>query len=178
MMFENIERIPDVVLLEERIMLPEGPGVFRLNDVCVETVPGADSLAVALTASATPVRKIRLRWHFASRLRARVLGDAWERSYADLAWQTILPWQTLPWYALVHADNVTAGWGVEGRPAAICSWQIDPEGGTLWVDVRGGGDGVLLNGRRLLAAEVVCREYSAQKQIDAFLFRVYNGRDK
>ena len=165
MMFENIERIPDVVLLEERIMLPEGPGVFRLNDVCVETVPGADSLAVALTASATPVRKIRLRWHFASRLKARVLGDAWERSYADLAWQTILPWQTLPWYALVHADNVTAGWGVKVRPSAICSWQIDPEGVTLWLDVRCGGVGVELEGRRLIAAEIVSREYD---QISAF----------
>lgn len=158
-MFENIQRTPDVVMLGERTMLPEAPGTFRLGDVCVDTVPGPEALAVFLTASVTPVQKVRLRWHFGTRLKARVLGDAWERSYADLSWQNILPWQTLPWYALVHADGVTTGWGVRVRPAAVCSWQVDPEGVTLWLDVRCGGMGVELGGRRLCAAEVVSREY-------------------
>lgn len=108
-MLENIQRTPDVVMLGERTMLPETPGTFRLGDVCVDTVPGPEALAVFLTATVTPVQKVRLRWHFGTRLKARVLGDAWERSYADLSWQNILPWQTLPWYVLVHADGVTAG---------------------------------------------------------------------
>ncbi len=144
----------------------------------VETVPAADALAVYVTSRSAPVKKARLRWHFQRRLKGQVLGDAWERSYGDLGWQHLTPYQTLPWYALVSEGDACVGFGVKVRPAAICSWQIDPEGVTLWLDVRCGGDGVLLNGRRLLAAEVVCREYSAQKQIDAFLFRVYNGRDK
>ncbi len=140
---------------------------FALDDVSVETVPGAEELSVYVTAQSTPVKKVRLRWHFQSRLRGQALGDAWERSYADLGWQHITPYQTLPWYALVNQGDVTVGYGVKVRPAAICSWQIDPEGVTLWLDARCGGEGVRLNGRRLLAARVVCREYSGIRSFEA-----------
>ncbi len=160
-MFENIQRCPDVVMIEEKQAFPaEGrENAFAAGDVLVETVPGAEALSVFVTAEKTPVRKVRLRWIFKSRLRGQVLGDAWERSYGDLGWQHLMPWQTLPWYALVSQGEETLGCGVKVRPGAICSWQIDPVGITLWLDVRCGGEGVCLNGRRLAAAQVVCREY-------------------
>ena len=160
-MFENIQRIPDVVMVENDPAQPDEmkAGCFRYKDVCVETKCEDDRLAVWVTAGDSPLCKVRLRWHFAGRLRGQVLGDAWERSYGDLAWHNILPYQTLPWYALVKQANGTTGYGVRVRPAAICSWMIDTEGITLWLDVRCGGEGVLLAGRRLLAAEVVCRNY-------------------
>ena len=168
-MFENIQRTPDVVMIEEKQASSAvgNEGVFALNDVSVETVPGTEELSVYVKAQSTPVKKVRLRWHFQSRLKGQVLGDAWERSYADLGWQHITPYQTLPWYALVNQRDVTIGYGVNVRPAAICSWQIDPEGVTLWLDVRCGGEGVRLNGRRLLAAQVVCREYSGIRSFEA-----------
>ena len=160
-MFENIQRMPDVVMIEEKQAHPaaEKDRVFSVDDIAVEPVPDGECLSVYVTAQRTPVKKVRLRWHFEKRLKGQVLGDAWERSYADLGWRHIAPYRTLPWYALVNQGDDTVGYGVKVRPGAICSWQIDPEGITLWLDVRCGGEGVLLGGRRLLAAQVLCREY-------------------
>ena len=168
-MFENIQRIPDVVMIgEEQAPRAEGTeNYFVLEDVAVETVPAGDCLEVYVTAKTTPVRKVRLRWHSANRLKGQVLGDAWERSYGDMGWQSVTPYQTLPWYALVSTGDTTAGYGVKVRPGAICSWQVDPEGVTLWLDLRCGGEGVLLNGRKLQAAQVVCREYAGIRSFEA-----------
>ena len=85
-MFEQIQRIPDMVTIEEREARPEAgkQGCFRLGDVTVRTEPGEGAMPVLISAGETPVRKVRLRWHTGKRLRGRVLGDAWERSYADL----------------------------------------------------------------------------------------------
>ena len=168
-MFENIQRIPDVVMIgeEQARQAEDAVNIFALKDAAVETVPAGDCLEVYVTAETTPVRKVRLRWHSGSCLKGRVLGDAWERSYGDMGWQSVTPYQTLPWYALVNADDTTAGYGVKVRPGAICSWQIDPEGVTLWLDLRCGGEGVLLNGRKLRAAQVVCREYTDIRSFEA-----------
>ena len=168
-MFEDIQRVPDAVMVGEQQARPaaEAGNRFSLEDVSVETIPDADGLSVFVTAHNTPVKKVRLRWHFGERMRGQVLGDAWERSYGDLSWQHVTPYQTLPWYALVNRENDTVGYGVMVRPAAVCSWQIDPEGITLWLDVRCGGEGVRLNGRRLPAARVVCRKYSGIRPFEA-----------
>ena len=166
-MFENIQRTPDVVMIEEKQAVLQSEGLFCLDDVSVQTVHQDDRLSVYVSSTSSPVKKVRLRWHFAKRLKAQILGDAWERSYGDLNWQNVTPYQTLPWYALLSQGETTAGYGVKVRPAAICSWQIDPEGATLWLDLRSGGEGVLLNGRKLLSAEVVCREYSEIRPFDA-----------
>lgn len=168
-MFENVQRTPDVVMIEgKQAVKPTGSdGMFCLDDVFVQTILREDRLLVYVTAQTVPLKKIRLRWHFAKRLKGQVLGDAWERSYADLGWQPVNPYRTLPWYALIDQGGVTAGYGVKVRPAAVCSWQIDPEGATLWLDLRCGGEGVILDGRKLLAAEVVCRKYSGIRPFEA-----------
>ena len=168
-MFENIQRTPDVVMIETKQASQQNgsEGMFCLGDVSVQTIQHEDRLTVTVTSLTTPVKKIRLRWLFSDRLKGQVLCDAWERSYGDLGWQNVTPYQTLPWYALVNRDDVTAGYGVKVRPAAICSWQIDPEGATLWLDLRCGGDGVLLNGRKVTAADVVFREYNGIRPFDA-----------
>ena len=163
---EGINRIPDVVMIEEA-QATGRDGVFSLGDVCVETVCEADRVVVYLSAQTSDVKKVRLRWHFSQRLKGQVLGDAWERSYADLGWQNITPYQTLPWYTLVQSGDTVTGYGVRVRPAAICSWQVDPEGITLWLDVRCGGDGVQLRGRRLRVADVVSRVYTGVRTFEA-----------
>ena len=68
-MFENIQRTPDVVMIEEKqaLSVDGNEGVFALNDVSVETVPGTEELSVYVMAQSTPVKKVRLRWHFQSR---------------------------------------------------------------------------------------------------------------
>lgn len=166
-MFENIQRVPDIVMVESQPAVRTGEDLFTLGGVSVRTLLQGDSLSVRITAPETPVRKIRLRWYFANRLKAQVLGDAWERSYGDLGWQNIMPWQSLPWYVLIHANSCTAGYGVKVRPAAVCSWQIDPEGATLWLDVRCGGMGVELGNRELPAAEIISREYPELSSFEA-----------
>ena len=159
--FETIKRAPDAVEVESRAAVGNDidHGKFCLKDVTVEAKAGKDGLEISVAAEKTPVSRVRLRWHFGEKLRGRVLGDAWERAYADLEWETITPWHTLPWYCLVNDGTSTVGYGVKTRAGAICSWQIDPEGVTLKLDVRCGGDGVLLNGRVLHAATVVSELY-------------------
>ncbi|MBQ1492709.1 MAG: alpha-galactosidase, partial [Blautia sp.] len=128
---------------------------YTLRDIQVRISLEEALLRIFVTAESSPVTKIRLRWLFPEGLHGTVLGDAWERSYGDLCWQTMLPYKTHPWYFLLKNEEGTYGYGVKVRPKALCSWQIDPSGITLWLDLRSGGDGVLLSGRTLCAAEVV-----------------------
>jgi alpha-galactosidase len=82
------------------------------------------------------------------------MGDAWERSYGDLAWRNIEPERILPWYFLATDGSATAGCGVRTGAAAFAFWQVDPSGVSLWLDVRSGGCGVDLGDRRLEVASI------------------------
>ena len=158
-MFESVIRYPDVVIIDNTEAHSSSGGLFSVRDIVVETLLKDGRLEVSLSSQDTPVSRVRLRWHFAEKLRGQVLGDAWERAYGDLEWKNITPWQTLPWYALVYHGNHAAGYGVMVRPGALCGWQLDPEGATLCLDVRNGGCGVQLNGRTLLVVRVVFEAY-------------------
>ena len=87
-MFENIQRTPDVVMIETKQASQQNgsEGMFFLGDVSVQTIQHEDRLTVSVTSLTTPMKKIRLRWLFSDRLKGQVLGDAWERSYGDLGW--------------------------------------------------------------------------------------------
>ena len=165
-MFDTIQRNPDIVIINGIEAWQKSPsGRYDVEGISVETELQGDRLSVYLSAKSTQVKRVKLRWHLAEKLRGRVLGDAWERAYGDLEWQSINPFRSLPWYVLVHDGGDTVGYGVMVRPRAMCAWQLDPEGVTLCLDVRNGGDGVILNGRRLLAARVVSKVCTG---IDAF----------
>ena len=168
-MFESILRTPDHVLINGVTAYGNhmDSGSYSYKDIVIETRKEQDCLKVSLTAQTTPVSEIRLRWHFKERVRGQVLGDAWERAYADLGWKGLTPYQTLPWYFLITLGELTAGYGVMVRPGAICSWQMDPEGITLKMDVRNGGCGVQLGGRTLEAASVVSRIYTGMSAFEA-----------
>ena len=168
-MFESILRTPDVVLVNGNIADENhiDKSVFTLQDVRVETRRQHEQLIIYVTAENTPVSHVRLRWHFRKKLHGQILGDAWERAYADLGWTGVTPYQTLPWYCLIHLGGMTAGYGVMVRPGALCSWQADPEGITLKMDVRSGGSGVELGGRKLHAATVVNSVYTGMSAFAA-----------
>lgn len=162
-MFETILRHPDWVMVQQeqgewKAEHPEG--LCRKQDVQIETILVDGKLSVWLTAEQTPVRLLRLRWNFREPLQGVLLGDCWERGYGNMQWQTIVPHRAMPWYFLCEHNGETAGYGVRVRPGAMCFWQADPAGISLWLDVRNGGTGVILSGRRLLAAEAVCRTYT------------------
>jgi len=63
----------------------------------------------------------------------------------------------MPWYAATHDGAATHAYGVRTGARALCFWQIDPQGISLWADVRSGGVGVELGTRALDVCDVVCR---------------------
>jgi alpha-galactosidase len=63
----------------------------------------------------------------------------------------------MPWYFLASDNNVTRACGVKTGASAICYWQVDAAGVSLWLDISNGGLGVHLGSRRLLAATVIMR---------------------
>lgn len=86
------------------------------------------------------------------------MGDAWERSYGDLAWRSFVPERVMPWYFATYDGSSTHGYGVRTGAAAFCFWQLDPRGISLWLDVSNGGSGVLLGQRELHTATVLTRQ--------------------
>lgn len=121
----------------------------------LRVTPSAQGVEVALTAPTLPVHHVHLRWRASLPVETLVLGDAWERSYADLAWLPMRAERVLPWYFLCTDNTITQGAGVKTGPAALAFWQVDGEGISLWLDVRNGGNGVLLGQRTLPLATVV-----------------------
>ena len=107
-------------------------------------------------AAASTVARVVLRWRQPTPAAARVLGDAWERSYGELEWRAVRPEQVLPWTALVHDPNtgLANGFGVEVRGGAFAFWQIDSLGVTLTLDVRSGGAAVHPGDRAIHAATI------------------------
>ncbi|HSI85343.1 MAG: hypothetical protein ACAI35_17595 [Candidatus Methylacidiphilales bacterium] len=117
------------------------------------------SSQITIASPDTGLKSVHLRWNFPVPCTdLRILGDAWERGYGDLHWGAIQPERVLPWYFMVTdslSRSNTHGVGVRTQPDALCWWRVDPQGVSLWLDVRNGGSGVLLGERVLHAAEIV-----------------------
>lgn len=114
-------------------------------------------LAIFANAPNAALTRIRLRWHGAFPQDWRYLGDHWERSYGDLEFRGLAGDRLMPWYFLATSGSITHACGVKTGASAICYWQVDAAGITLWLDVANGGSGVRLGNRRLHAATVVGR---------------------
>jgi len=162
--FADVLRSPDSIVVQtqpngpDRTLHATGGGRWEDADVIVGCTPGANLLLVQLTASSSAVRRLRLRWNARLDGVERVLGDAWERGYGDLEWRGFVPDRVMPWYVATSDAGTTHGYGVRTGAAALCFWQIDPQGLTLWADVRSGGAGVELAGRTLTVCDVVSRQ--------------------
>ena len=126
----------------------------------IEVLFGARTVEanVVLHAPVVHVQRLHLRWLRSVPQQAIVLGDAWERSYGELAWLPLTADRPLPWYMLLHHAGKTAGAGVKTGAAAFAFWQADQEGISLWLDVRNGGNGVMPGKRELRLAAVVQHE--------------------
>jgi len=113
------------------------------------------------------VRFLKMRWDYKIPKKAKFLGDAWERGYGDLEWRGMVGSRFMPWYFLASLPKKNICFGVKTRPSAMCCWQADPEGVTLIMDVRCGGEGVALNGRTLHVAQVICMEMGGMSSFKA-----------
>ena len=160
--FPDLRRPPDGVGVQTAAgiqrMDADGTGRWRLADTVVTVEPAADALRVRLASPATAIERIHLRWREPLPDAPLLLGDAWERGYGDLEWRGLVPDRAMPWYFAVRDGETTNAHGVRTGARAFCFWYADPEGVSLWADVRSGGAGVQLGDRALDVCDVVSRE--------------------
>lgn len=147
-------RLPDSIELV-------GENGKMLSASCVELAFNGKMVVPRVTADETPLCFLILKWRLGDGEHpenpVRVLGDAWERGYGDLAWRGIEPHRSMPWYFLTYDEKTgkTEGFGVKVRPAAMCFWRYAGAELVLYADIRSGGRGVVLGGRTLDVCEVV-----------------------
>lgn len=146
--------------------------------VCNDVKIMVEGTRIFLEAEDTPVKYVRLRWNLTEEEKRpdsiKIMGDFYECEHGILGWRPIMPDRFMPWYFMVSngsdansdiSGRFTECFGVKVQPAAIINWQYDGAGITLWCDVRNGGAGILLGGRKLLVCELVFCEY---RDITAF----------
>ena len=132
---------------------------YNLDDINVNLNQDNEYLAIFLTAQTSKVKWIKLRWNNLSwDKNVRFLGDAWERGYGDMEWKGMNPNRFMPWYFCAKSEAKSICYGVKVRPSAMCFWQVDSLGMTLFLDVRCGGSGVNLKGRVIKLADVIACE--------------------
>lgn len=118
-----------------------------------------DGILSAYAADTAP-QEITLRFPFELPQDTLLLGDAWERGYGNLGWKHLPQVGEMPWYFLAYANGKTYAFGVKTQPNALCWWTVDGVSVTLHADISCGADPVQLNGRTLVACEVVAEEYT------------------
>ncbi len=162
--FVDLMRAPDIMRLfagtTEIALAKNGANTWSGNGVDVHLEPAAGHQQLRLHAT-RDVSRIHLRWNADLSAVVRVLGDDWERSYADLEWRGEAPNRVMPWYFMAHDGHATHGYGVRTMPSAFCFWTTDVSGISLWADVGNGGGPVQLAGRTLAVCDIVSRRGSA-----------------
>jgi alpha-galactosidase len=160
--FLDLGRPPDRVVVQTstaELALRHAAGERWSTDdgIVVTTLPQAGVLRLSLASPAVAIRRVQLRWRGNLRDVRRIVGDAWERGYGDLEWRAWVPDRAMPWYFATHDGARTHAYGVRTGPRAFCFWQVDPQGISLWADVRSGGSPLQLGARTLDVCDVVCR---------------------
>ncbi|WP_353948990.1 hypothetical protein ABNN70_05385 [Sporolactobacillus sp. Y61] len=153
---------------DDRISKIYKEGARYFNDVQVDIQCDPRHADVFVTASKASVKYLKLRWNTVKLSKsAKFLGDEWERAYGYMGFRGMIPNRIMPWYFLMSEDNKTSGYGVMVQPSAMCFWQIDTSGVTLFLDLRNGGSGVALQGRKLKAATIIARSYENVSSFEA-----------
>ncbi len=159
--FLDLQRAPDAVMAQtttgDRQLTRLAGGRWTNAGIVVTAVERSGAVRVDLSAPAVAVKRLHLRWRGALTATRLILGDAWERGYGDLEWRGWVPDRVMPWYVATYDGSRTHAYGVRTGARALCFWQVDPEGISLWADVRSGGVGVQLGDRVLEVCDVVCR---------------------
>jgi len=154
----DILRIPDYIKIDAEIS--QGSE----NDCEVRFDVSEDEVKVFVKANKSYPRAVVLRWYGDilgkdAIMPVRIMGDTFERGYGDFEWRNIVPDRYMPWYFFLYNGARTTAYGVKVRPNSFCSWQCDDKGISLILDVRCGGEGVMLCGRELHSATIVSKTY-------------------
>jgi alpha-galactosidase len=174
--FVDLTRAPDSVTAQtadgDLTLIAGSGGSWDAKGMQLHTTGAGGALRVELTASSVKVKRVGLRWQVSLRGTRAILGDARERAYGDLAWRGFEPDRVMPWYVALWDGSRTHVYGVRTGAAAFCSWFVDPDGISLWADVRSGAAPIDLGDRTLVACDVMCRagheDESAFDAIHAF----------
>jgi alpha-galactosidase len=160
--FVDLLRVPDSATayagLQQRIPLEKSGERFGARNIAVEFAVQKSGLDAHLVSPDLPLTHVHARWRAKISEGLLCFGDDWERSYGTLCWQDMVPERVMPWYFATHDGVCVHGYGVKTGAAALCFWQFDPEGVSLWMNVSNGGEGVELGQRKLHLATVVSRK--------------------
>lgn len=166
--FLEILRQPDSLIafedLKQPIALERSGDAWSKKDIHVQAENSSEGQSLHLSAPVSKLTYLRLRWQIKIPAQLSILGDHWERSYGDLFWGPIIPERVLPWYFLTHDKIAVHSYGVKTGAAAMCFWQVDPEGVNLWLNIANGGSGLSLGNRRLPMATIVTRRGRASER--------------
>ncbi len=133
-----------------------------ITDAAAEIEKSGKSLSLYLSAKADKPEFIELHWSAPAKDNIFVLGDVWERSYGDLEFKALSDNDRyMPWYFIATDKTTSFCFGVKTGCNSFVSFRYTKEGITALVDVRNGGSGVHLGGRRLLAATFIYEEYES-----------------
>lgn len=155
----EIQRRPDTV----EIQVEDG----AVTDAAVEFEEKSDRLTVLLTAKNDRPRFIVMRWRGVIDRPVQIHGDDWERLSGDKCFEGLNADRYHPWYFVMTDGKTVDAAGVAVRPNSFVSFSCDGEGVTAWFDVRCGGTGVSLGGRRLAVADLICRHYDGISVFEA-----------
>src|SRR6266446_6546896 len=177
--FNDLHRMPDSVMVQIAtgdLRLIRTGGRWTNGRVVVTVTDLLGALRVQLSAPAVPIKRLHLRWRARMSDARLILGDAWERGYGDLEWRGWIPDRVMPWYFATQNGSLTHSYGVRTGARALCFWQVDAQGVSLWADVRSGGVGVQLGERVLDICEVTCRAGGARESaftaVHAFCYQM------
>ena len=112
---------------------------------------------VVLYPTDRAVKRVKLRWRGDMSDCIMIMGDAYARAYQNAYWSGLTPHRQMPWFFYAYDGEKLNSFGVKTNPNALCFFECDSFGITLWIDVRNGGGGVSLK-EPLSAVNVVCRE--------------------
>lgn len=137
---------------------PSGTAAFRSGEIELSLKTEKNAVAVSVHAPGTVLCGLRLRWKQAFNPSALILGDAWERTYGDIAWKKQRKELKNPWYVLLYDGSSTACFGVRTGCNALCSWTVDASGLELTLDTHSGGNGVEAGYRTIHLASLLTTE--------------------
>ncbi len=132
-----------------------------ISDAVVETALRENELDLFLSATEDKPKFIELHWDACTDDNILILGDTWERSYGDLEFCKISDNDRyMPWYFIATDKKSCFSFGVKTQANSFVSFRYDKNGISALVDVRNGGSGVHLSGRKLCVATFIAAEYS------------------
>ena len=132
------------------------------TDTVIETDVNEKEMKLFLKATADKPKFVELHWDADVSEDLLILGDAWERTYGNLQFHPLSEndlW--MPWYFIATDKKKCFCFGVKTGCNSFVSFRYDSKGITAMVDVRNGGSGVHLGGRRLQLCTFICENYDS-----------------